>query len=181
MNKNEFAVVMSYLMSAYPAANISGATTNIYFEHLKDIDRKTIEQAATKIVESSRFFPSVAEVREECLKIDRPEYNKSTVDAIALIADAISMYGRYRAEEAMAYIRSRDAVLYEIVKAVRFQNLCSSDLRNYRGEIERLYKESAEDIRKGAQLTGITMSEVMRLSKKMEYAVLETEKRIADV
>ena len=76
----------------------------------------------------------------------------------------------------MEYIKSKDAILHEIVKAIRFQNICSSDLRNYRTEIERLYKESADDMRKGAQLTGMTMSEAVRLGKKMEYAALETER-----
>lgn len=176
MNKNEFAAAMSYFMSAYPAANVSGATTNIYFEHLKDIPIAVMEKAAARIVESSRFFPSVAEIREECLKTERPEYNRSMVDAVSLIAEAVSKYGRYRAGEAMEYIKDKDAVLYEIVKAIRFQNICSSDLRNYRTEIERLYKESADDMRKGAQLTGMTMSEAVRLGKKMEYAALETER-----
>lgn len=176
MTKSEFVAAMSYLISAYPAANISGATSNVYFEHLKDIPIATMEKAAARIVECSRFFPSVAEIREECQKIERPEYNKTTVDAIALINSAVSKFGRYRTAEAMEYIKNNDAVLYQIVKAVRFENICGSDIRNYRNEIEKLYKESSEDMRREDRITGITMADVMRLGKKMEYAALAAQK-----
>lgn len=172
----EFTMVMSYLVSAYPGANISGPTTKVYFEHLKDIPFETMEKAAAKIVEGSRFFPTVAELREMCLKEERPEFTRNTFEALALINDAISKFGRYRPAEALEYIRGQDMVLYNIVKAIRFNNICSSDLRKYRTELEMLYKESSEDMRKSAQLTGTTVSQIMRLSKKMEYEALTMEK-----
>ena len=176
MNEKEFAVVAGYLTAAYPAANITNATMNVYYEHLKDIPIQVMERAAARIVETAKFFPSVAELRETCLKAANPEYGKSQAEAVGILHEAISKFGRYRTEEAMKYIKERDITLYHVVKALRFRNLCDARMQSYRTELEVLYRESTADLMKNAQLTGSTMSEILRLSKKLEQEALAMEK-----
>ncbi len=172
MNKNEFTQVIGYLVSAYPAATISGVTTKLYFEHLKDIPFEIMEKAVTRVVETSKFFPSIAELREVCLKESKPEYSQNTTDAMEILNTAVSNYGYYKVNEATEYIKQKSPVLYKIVKAIGFRNICGADFKIFRTEIEKLYKECADDAMKNEQTSEITMSRVIKLGKKMEINAL---------
>lgn len=172
MNLEEFTQIMSYFISAYPNANISKPTAKVYFEHLKDIPYVIMQKSAAKIVETAKFFPSIAEIREKCIKEEKPEYSRSITEVLELLQNTISSFGRYKTKEALEYIKEQDIVLYHIVKAIRFINICNTDLFNYRNEIEKLYKATADDIRKSAQLSGITTSQIMKLGKELEHKAL---------
>lgn len=175
MSVEEFQKVMLYLTTAYPSANITGMTTKLYFEHLKDIPFQTMEKAAVRVVETSHFFPSIAELRETCLKLQNPDCNKSELDALDLLQNSITKYGRYRQVEAMDYIKENDPVLYKIVKTLGFKNLCDTDCKTHQKEIGWLYKNSVEDMRRENQLTGNTVSTMIRLEKKIKRQALSMQ------
>ncbi len=73
MDKTEFAMIMSYLSAAYPNAAIPNSTIEVYYRHLQNIPYSTMERAAKRVVEVSKFFPTIAELKKEIDMAERIE------------------------------------------------------------------------------------------------------------
>jgi hypothetical protein len=52
------------LVLAYPSANIPEATMHVYAKALADLSEPVLDLACTQIVATSKWFPTVAELRE---------------------------------------------------------------------------------------------------------------------
>lgn len=64
---SSIATVIGRLMAAFPDARRDGKlTAGIYLDGLRGIRPDIVERAATKAIEGSRYFPTVAELRERC-------------------------------------------------------------------------------------------------------------------
>lgn len=175
MTKKEFAEIAAFLAGAYPAANIGEATVTIYYENLKDLDFSALAQAAKAAVQVGKFYPSIAELRERYVEVAYPDTRIDQTGAIGILNNAISKFGRYRQAEAMEYIRKESEALYEVVKAIRFGDICNADMNRYRGEIETLYREAARNLKEVSQLTGETRNNIARLRGKIRANALALE------
>lgn len=58
------AEIMAELADTYPKAEIRPGTLKAYCKMLADIPPGELEAAVAKVVQSSRFFPTIAEIRE---------------------------------------------------------------------------------------------------------------------
>jgi hypothetical protein len=64
---SSIATVIGRLMAAFPDARRDGKlTAGIYLDGLRGIRPDIVERAASKAIEASRYFPTVAELRERC-------------------------------------------------------------------------------------------------------------------
>lgn len=64
MTPDEAVAVMAYLSSAYPRNEITEATVSAYAGELSDLDGQVVLSAARAHVRLSKWFPTIAEIRE---------------------------------------------------------------------------------------------------------------------
>jgi hypothetical protein len=73
-SKAEVGTVLRVLVDAYPSMPIGPQTLRLYVDELADLDAELLARAARACVRTSRFFPTIAEIREraEELRPKRP-------------------------------------------------------------------------------------------------------------
>lgn len=175
MTKKEFAVLISSLAAAYPSVNISNATVTLYFNELKDLEFFISETVIRKIIATSKFYPSIAEIREEYSKLSNPETAVTLMDATKILTDTLRFYGRRKPVEAMEYIKSKSDVLYKIVKSIGFINICNSDLNMLQHELARLFKQASGDLRNEALLSKEVSNKILKIKNDLEQSAIRIE------
>ena len=72
MHNADFYKIASKLKAAYPRQAIPDKETyDLWFECLQDLDTKWVELAVTDLIKSSRYCPTIAEVREKYDSYDK--------------------------------------------------------------------------------------------------------------
>lgn len=69
MTKADTYFVFAILTAAFPRQEISKDTGDLYALFLADFEREPAERAVKRIITKSRFFPSIAELREEIAEL----------------------------------------------------------------------------------------------------------------
>lgn len=64
MTKLEAAKLVAVLTAAYPSAKVTDRTSEAFEHMLADLDGEVASKAVARIIATSRFFPSIAEIRE---------------------------------------------------------------------------------------------------------------------
>jgi hypothetical protein len=98
-------------------------TAVLWEKSLADIPYEIAEKAVIKVLSTSKFFPTLAEIREATAQITQPR----TIDAIeawGLILQAIRKYGYYSEGDAM---RSLPEDVAQMVKHFTWRELCLSE------------------------------------------------------
>lgn len=173
MNKQEATNLIAVISASFPDVKVNDMTIRSYYENLKDLEYELACIAVKQLISTSAYFPRIASIREKYFELSNPK--KTSADAIALINKAISDFGRYESIKAMDFLREEDKALYEVVKAIGFNNICNSNINNYRTEIELLHKETDKANRENMQLSGELKSRIAKLSGKMRVAALMLE------
>lgn len=174
MESEQFSQMMATLAVAYDK-KIPVERSKIYFESLKDLDFEICKVAVQNLILTSEFFPTIAQIRSKYAEISNPGIVKNTTDAIGILNNAISKYGRYQAADALEYIKDKSETLYQVVSAIGFGNICNSDLQRYRGEVESLFRECDKSVKEQAMLTGEVRSKIAMLSNKLKNSALAIE------
>ena len=76
-------------------------TAELWRATLSDMPFNVAKQAIVKVLSTSRFFPTVADIREAAVQITQPR-KMEAMEAWELIASAIRRFGFMRKAEAMA-------------------------------------------------------------------------------
>jgi hypothetical protein len=69
VKKSEAAEIVLMLVNAYPNWKLGERTCEVYESRLLDLDRAAAHRAVTRIMDTSRFPPTIAEIREACAAI----------------------------------------------------------------------------------------------------------------
>lgn len=119
MKQIEAVQLVGVLAAAYPNFPVSEATIQVYAAALGDLETSAAVRAAEELVATSRFFPTVAEIRaaaaERTMGLPTPE------EALGLVLGEVrrcGIYGRPRFD---------CPVVAEAVRVVGFRNICTSD------------------------------------------------------
>ena len=125
MNKQEFSKWVMALKTYYPREQLlpNAQAIELWYQELSDIPMQVAEAALRKWVSSSKWSPTIAEIREMCVDVkrgDAPDWS----DGWAQVQFAIKRFGSYRPQEAMA---SLDPITRETVRRLGFHNLCVSE------------------------------------------------------
>lgn len=64
MTKAEVAEVVLLLMQAYPNARLNDGTSQVYEQMLVDLDARAVREAVVGLVKTSKFVPTIAEIRD---------------------------------------------------------------------------------------------------------------------
>lgn len=90
--------ILGILIAAYPNFDLKVETIRVYKEMLKDLDAHMLEQAALAHIATSKFFPSISELRDKV---------SSLVERACQVPPAAEAWG-----EVMQKIRTCGHILY---------------------------------------------------------------------
>ena len=78
MNKPDVKRLVAVLKAAYPRQELPPETVAIYAEMLADLDAETATAAVKRAIQTSRFFPTIAEIRNVAAELrEHAEYTSS--------------------------------------------------------------------------------------------------------
>jgi hypothetical protein len=121
---DSIAEVLGVLMAAYPSWGENNPkidfTLEVYCRALMDIDIGLLRSAAMQHISSSKWFPSVAELREAALSIIT-HGDESAEEAWGKVKQAIRAYGSYREPQ------FENDKIAQSVKIMGWLNLCMSE------------------------------------------------------
>ena len=143
MNKQEFSKWVMALKTYYPREQLlpNAQAIELWFQELHDIPMHVAEAALRKWVATSKWSPTIAEIREMCVDVkrgDAPDWSEGWMK----VNMAIQRYGRYRPAEAMA---SLDPITRKAVKCLGFHNLCDTeDIGYYTRRFQQIFETEAK-------------------------------------
>jgi len=124
-------------------------TATLWEKMLSDIPYEIAENALIKVLATTRFFPTVAEIRAAASDIVNPAI-PSHAEAWGEVVQAIRRYGYYRENEALDSLSPATA---QVVKWLGWQELCTcEEVDVIRGQFRRAYDEHAGNVRQEAVL-----------------------------
>ena len=143
MTKQEFSKWVMALKTFYPREQLlpNAQAIELWYQELHDIPMQVAEAALRKWVATSKWSPTIAEIREMCVDVkrgDAPDWS----DGWAQVQLAIKRFGQYNPKEAMAML---DPITREAVRRIGFYNLCvsenpTSDRKQFRDTFEIMAK-----------------------------------------
>lgn len=125
MNSQEFSTIASILKKAYGSDKVmpDQEAINVWYGFLKDIDYRTMKVAVSEHIATSRFAPSISELRELAAGAMAEETMPWDM-AWGTVLKAVRKFGSYQEAEA---IDSLDGVTASIVRRMGFKNICMSE------------------------------------------------------
>jgi hypothetical protein len=66
MKKSETTEIVMMLLASYPAARTAEKTPEVYEAMLADLDYAIARRAVTRLIATSKWLPTIAEIREAC-------------------------------------------------------------------------------------------------------------------
>ena len=151
MTKAEFGKFVMALKTYYPRENLlpNNQAIELWFNQLADLDYTAAELALNKWVSTSKWSPSIADIREAALDIKvgaAPDWGEAWESVI----HAIRYFGTWQEREAM---ESFDEITRKVVRQMGFRDLCMSEnIVADRANFRMIYERAVERDRQDAQL-----------------------------
>lgn len=128
MSPAQVAKLVAVLMAAYPQSKLSTQSTvetsAAYERMLADLDYPAANAAVEKLIATSKWIPTVAEIREAVLSLRAGEVSAGG-EAWGGVLRAIGRWGIYRVPG--VGFQFDDAVTAECVSALSWRELCNSE------------------------------------------------------
>lgn len=140
MKIGETAKLLAVIAAAYPEKfTINDVKVNLWHNLLKDISYEVANIAIQKHILESPFVPTIADIRKAATEIMTPEEQKiDAATAWGEVTRAISIYGFYRPEEALA---SMSPITARVVRFMNWQELCLSENQGVtRGQFIKMFE-----------------------------------------
>lgn len=125
MNKREIINLLAIATANFPTMQERDMkpTAILWEKSLSDIPYDIAEKALIKVLSTSRFFPTIAEIREAAVQITHPR-TLDAIEAWSLINQAIRKYGYYREKEGLESLPPEVA---EMAKRFSWRELCLNE------------------------------------------------------
>ena len=167
MTKKEFAQFAMALKTYYPRESLlpNANAMDLWYGQLQDISYEVAEVALNKWVATSKWSPTIADIREMALDVTQGE-KKTAADAWENVQKAIRRYGSYREADAM---NSFDESTRRAVASIGgFKNICLSEQPGIeRAAFLKIYDMEAERQRRRDQLAPATREVIEAATRKM--------------
>jgi len=101
MTEKQFMTIVTVLKSAYPDQRLisTNEAFNTWYEMLKDIPYEELSQAVQLYIQTEKFTPTIAGIREKVMSL-RP-MERSNLEAWGMVRDAVTRSGYGYQEEYM--------------------------------------------------------------------------------
>ncbi len=124
MTRKEVAGLVAALTAAFPRAEIGENTVRVYIDMLADLDFDEAQAAVKKLMATSTFFPSIAEIRQAVADLrtrhlpEPEEAWEEVMRELRRVGGYLDIYGplQFSCEE-----------VRRAVKAIGWQTLCMSE------------------------------------------------------
>jgi hypothetical protein len=138
MTKQECAILVGMIASAYPSWKPTQETVAVYVELLVDLDANEAQSALRSLLMASEYPPSVATIRKKVLdQMDGLPLTKT--DAWELVMSMVRRYGIYERPN------FEDETVSQVVHAIGYRELCmSTNTDTIRAQFFKLYEEQAQ-------------------------------------
>ena len=141
MDKQEFGLLAAAIRTYYPKENIlpNSQAMELWYRELQDIPYPIAEAALRKWVNTNKWSPSIAEIREITVDVKHGEI-PDWGEGWEQVQRAIRRFGSYRPKEALD---SLDPLTRKCAERLGFKELCMSenpmaDRANFRAIYETL-------------------------------------------
>ena len=148
MTRDEFSIFANALRTYYAKENLlpNKQAMELWYQALKDLSYSLASAALGKWSQTSRWSPTIADIRETAADITDPDNGEDWSMGWGKVLKAISRYGWSRPEEALATL---DETSRAAVKCLGWQNLCMSenisvDRASFRQTYETMKKRKKE-------------------------------------
>lgn len=98
MGKEDFSKGMILLSKAFNK-DFGEDQINVWYSFFKDVELETFKKAIKIIVEQKKYFPSIAELKEEINKLTIEDYDVDVKNEWGLVLEAIRKTGYYKQDE----------------------------------------------------------------------------------
>lgn len=120
MKKSEVAELVMMILAAYPNARTTASTSQVYETMLADLEADRARAAVHRLIASSRFMPTVAEIRAAATELEH--------GAVRSGADAwLDVVEQIRREGYCGVPRFADPVVAALVQRWGWRALCFGD------------------------------------------------------
>jgi hypothetical protein len=125
MNRKEIINLLGIATANFPNLQQKEMkpTAILWEKALSDIPYDVAEKALIKVLSTSKFFPTIADIRESIADFTQPR-TLDAMEAWGLIGEAIRKFGYYRQKEAMKFLPDD---VGEMVKQFTWWELCMSE------------------------------------------------------
>lgn len=139
MNKQEGAMLVGMIASAYPNWNPTKETVALYVSLLEDLEFEESKEAVKRLLMGSQFAPSIAAIRKKVLELDGAALTKSEAwELVNLFVKRNGTYNRPKFE---------DPVIQQVVDSLGWYEICTTtNLDTMRAHFLRLYEEMSEKV-----------------------------------
>lgn len=172
MTREEFAKAFRPLCVAYDKPADQEKMT-VWYNFFMYVDINTFRNACARLIETCRYFPSIAEVKTQIAIMSNPALQTDAESEWDSVQDAMRRFGYYRADEAMA---SLSPTAQKVIKRMGgFETICTSEEGVWlRKNFCELYKEiQARD------LNSARIGESRRLPGEQDRMEALTQKTLA--
>jgi len=153
MNKEKFLKIMTYMGIAYNK-EFTKEQLEVWYSFFKEYTDEELNNAVKKIINTEKYLPSIAQVKEEIAKmkvVGIPEAE----DEWQEVLKTVSKYGSYRQDEALISLKPYTA---KIVGYIGYQRICMStpeeqvwNKKEFISEYDALKDKIVVDLQIGAE------------------------------
>ncbi|MBN1459046.1 MAG: hypothetical protein JXA57_05885 [Armatimonadetes bacterium] len=158
MSPAEVAKILGALAVAYPSFQVGELRHRLWSEMLVDLDYRLADTAVRRHIATSRFAPSIAEIREQALQAITPD-QLTAAEAWGELMEAVRRHYVTHPEEALTELSPATRRVAEMI-GWRQIYLCQ-ELDVLRGQFLRMYEQVQGRITREAMLPP-TLKEISR-------------------
>jgi len=159
--------ILAMLVAAFPQAKIEAATLAVYREALADVPDDILRAAALAVISRSRFFPTVAEIREEATKLAAPGC-PSPIEAWTEVLGQIAAV-HYDGRPVFSH-----PLIAKVAEGMGWRCIClHDDAAVARGQFLRQYQAECER----AQRDALLLPQVRELAAKLAQKQIRADER----
>lgn len=141
MNQKETAKLLAVLAAAYTKFEVDETKMRVWHEMLGDMDYEVVSVAAKKCILEKTFAPSIAEIRQEVVKIMNPN-RLSGAEAWGEVEYTMKKYGATASVDGTSYKDVLSPLVLRTVRYMGWRDMCMSDNINVvRGQFLKLYEQ----------------------------------------
>ncbi len=170
MNRQEFGLLAAAIKTAYANEKLlpNNQAMELWYRNLKDIPYEVASAAFDKWVVTSRWAPTIADIREMSTTV----INGDAVlwsDGWEQVIKAIRKYGSYNPAAALA---SMDEMTAEVVNRIGYMELCRSEnIMADRANFRMVFEQLSEMKQKNVLIPALLQQRIEQIQKgnQLEY------------
>lgn len=177
MTAEEFLKAMKILVLAYDK-EMPQEQLNAWYPFFAKDDYTVFKKSVTRIISTNKFFPSIAELKEEIARVANPPLQGNADDAWESVLLAVRKYGYYNPKEAMESLNPMTQRTVRLLGG--FQRICVSEDGDWlRKNFKALYEEASGHAQRVAQITnGALTNEELATKAQMLIEDVAKQKRL---